>query len=279
MTSRGWSVTTWPMPLPDPSSPLAGLTPRVALEHVTSHYDEGGRRLTALEDLTLSVMPAEFVSIVGPSGSGKSTLLDLVAGLLTPDAGRILMHGHPVTAAERLGQAAYMRQRDLLVPWRTALGNAALGLEARGVSRRAAEAAAFEQLPRYGLEGFASAYPNQLSGGMRQRCAVLRTLLPQLDLVLLDEPLGALDSLTRAELQLWLAEALILQRCTVLFVTHDVEEAIMLGDRIIVLSPRPGRVCLDISVTLPRPRQRDLLFDSNFLEIRREILGALGFPT
>lgn len=263
---------------PDRPSQQAGRAPRVTLRHVTSRYDEGGRRLTALEDLNLSVMPAEFVSIVGPSGSGKSTLLDLIAGLLTPDAGQILMHGHATTSPERLGQAAYMRQRDLLVPWRTTLGNAALGLEATGVPRRVAEAAAATQLPRFGLGDFAAAYPNQLSGGMRQRCAVLRTLLPQLDLVLLDEPLGALDSLTRAELQLWLAEVLARQQCTVLFVTHDVEEAIMLGDRIVVLTPRPGRVSLDIAVHLNRPRQRELLFAPEFLEIRREVMAALGIP-
>jgi ABC-type nitrate/sulfonate/bicarbonate transport system ATPase subunit len=255
------------------------MAPRVALDHVTSHYDEGRRRLTALEDLTLSVMPGEFVSIVGPSGSGKSTLLDIVAGLLTPDAGQVLMGSEPTTAAERLGQAAYMRQRDLLVPWRTALGNAALGLEATGLPRRAAESAAAEQLPRYGLAGFADAYPSQLSGGMRQRCAVLRTLLPQRDLVLLDEPFGALDSLTRAELQLWLAEVLAMQRTTVLFVTHDVEEAIILGDRIVVLSPRPGEVRLDLTVPLVRPRVREMLFTPEFLAIRREVLGALGIPT
>ena len=263
---------------PDPVAAPAGAPPRVALEHVTSRYDEGKRRLTALEDLTLAVMPGEFVSIVGPSGSGKSTLLDIVAGLIEPDSGRVLMSGKPTTTADRLGQSAYMRQRDLLVPWRTALGNAALGLEASGVPRRAAEAAAAGQLPRYGLATFADAYPSQLSGGMRQRCAVLRTLLPERDLVLLDEPLGALDSLTRAELQLWLAEVLALQQTTVLFVTHDVEEAIILGDRIVVLTPRPGRVCLDIRVPLERPRHREILFDPEFLVIRRAVLGALGFP-
>lgn len=252
--------------------------PRVALAHVTSHYDEGRRRLTALEDLSLAVMPGEFVSIVGPSGSGKSTLLDIVAGLLAPDAGQVLMSGQPTTAQSRLGQSAYMRQRDLLVPWRTALGNAALGLEATGVSRRAAESTAAEQLPRYGLAGFADAYPSQLSGGMRQHCAVLRTLLPQRDLVLLDEPFGALDSLTRAELQLWLAEVLTIQQATVLFVTHDVEEAIILGDRIVVLAPRPGRVSLDIAVPLVRPRQREVLFAPEFLAIRRDVLSALGIP-
>ncbi len=266
------------MASPDPRRPLADVRPRVALEHVTSRYDEGKRRLTALEDLSLSIRPGEFVSIVGPSGSGKSTLLDIVAGLLTPDAGEVLMSGNPTRATERLGQSAYMRQRDLLVPWRTALGNAALGLEATGVPRRAAESAAQKQLPRYGLAGFADAYPSQLSGGMRQRCAVLRTLLPQRDLVLLDEPFGALDSLTRAELQLWLAEVLAQQQATVLFVTHDVEEAIILGDRIVVLSPRPGRVCLEIVVPLGRPRQREMLFAPEFLAIRREVLSALGFP-
>jgi ABC-type nitrate/sulfonate/bicarbonate transport system ATPase subunit len=254
------------------------MAPRVALERITSRYDEGRRRLTALEDLTLSVMPGEFVSIVGPSGSGKSTLLDLVAGLLAPDAGQVQMAGLPTTAADRLGQSAYMRQRDLLVPWRTALGNAALGLEASGVPRRVAESAAAEQLPRYGLAEFVNAYPNQLSGGMRQRCAVLRTLLPQRDLVLLDEPFGALDSLTRAELQLWLAEVLARQETTVLFVTHDVEEAIILGDRIVVLSPRPGRVLLDLAVPLSRPRKRAMLFAPAFLAIRRDVLNALGIP-
>jgi ABC-type nitrate/sulfonate/bicarbonate transport system ATPase subunit len=171
-----------------------------------------------------------------------------------------------------------MRQRDLLVPWRTALGNAALGLEAAGAPRRAAEAAAATQLPRYGLGDFASAYPSQLSGGMRQRCAVLRTLLPQRDLVLLDEPFGALDSLTRAELQVWLAEVLTQSQATVLFVTHDVEEAILLGDRIVVLTPRPGRVYLDLAVPLARPRQRDVLFAPEFLTLRREVLTALGIP-
>ena len=251
-------------------------SPRVALEHVTSRYDEGRRRLTALDDLTVSVLPGEFVSIVGPSGSGKSTLLDIVAGLLAPESGHVLMDGEPTTAGVRLGQSAYMRQRDLLVPWRTTLGNAALGLEATGVSRQAAEEAASEQLPRYGLDEFAAAYPNQLSGGMRQRCAVLRTLLPQRDLVLLDEPFGALDSLTRADLQLWLSEKLAMQQATVLFVTHDVEEAIILGDRIVVLTPRPGRVRLDISVPLARPRQREMLFAPEFLAIRREVLSALG---
>lgn len=267
------------MPQPEPTRSPADVAPRVALDHVTSRYDEGKRRLTALEDLSLAVMPGEFVSIVGPSGSGKSTLLDIVAGLIAPDAGQVLMSGYPTSSTERLGQAAYMRQRDLLVPWRTALGNAALGLEASGLPRRMAESAAAVQLPRYGLAGFADAYPSQLSGGMRQRCAVLRTLLPQRDLVLLDEPFGALDSLTRAELQLWLAEVLAQQRTTVLFVTHDVEEAIILGDRIVVLSPRPGRVRLDIAVPLARPRQRDMLFAPAFLAIRREVLNALGIPT
>ncbi|MEZ4564534.1 MAG: ABC transporter ATP-binding protein [Thermomicrobiales bacterium] len=264
---------------PEPARSPVAVPPRVSLQNVTSRYNEGQRRLTALEDFTLSISRGEFVSIVGPSGSGKSTLLDIVAGLLAPDSGQVFMSGFPTTAQERLGQSAYMRQRDLLVPWRTALGNAALGLEATGVPRKAAESAAAEQLPRYGLAEFADAYPNQLSGGMRQRCAVLRTLLPQRDLILLDEPFGALDSLTRAELQLWLAEVLAVQQATVLLVTHDVEEAIMLGDRIVVLTSRPGRVRLDITVPLARPRRREVLFAAEFLATRRDVLGALGIPT
>src|SRR3954462_14261031 len=166
--------------------------PRLELIDIVSTYEEEGHRLKALDGLTLSVGAAEFVALVGPSGSGKSTILDIVAGLVTQDSGVVRVDGIPTTAEQRLGRSAYMQQRDLLLPWRTTVDNAALGLEASGVPRAEAEHRASRQLGRFGLDGFGNVYPAQLSGGMRQRAAFLRTILPQKELVLLDEPFGAL---------------------------------------------------------------------------------------
>jgi ABC-type nitrate/sulfonate/bicarbonate transport system ATPase subunit len=258
-------------------APPASLPPRLEIDEVVSTYEEGGRRLTALDGLNLTVGVGEFVALVGPSGSGKSTLLDIVAGLLAPDAGTVWLDGEATTASERLGRSAYMQQRDLLLPWRTTVGNAALGLEAAGVPRREAERAATAQLPRFGLDGFGHVWPAQLSGGMRQRTAFLRTILPRKDLLLLDEPFGALDALTRADLQAWLAGIWEEERQSVLHVTHDVEEAIFLADRVVVLTPRPGRVALVLTVSLPRPRTREMITWPDFLADRAELLAALGF--
>jgi ABC-type nitrate/sulfonate/bicarbonate transport system ATPase subunit len=250
--------------------------PRLELRDIDSTYREGGRTLTALAGLNLHVDVAEFVALVGPSGSGKSTLLDIVAGLLTPDRGAVSLDGQPTTAAQRLGRSAYMQQRDLLLPWRTAVSNAALGLEVSGVPRAESERRAAAQLERFGLDGFGNAYPAQLSGGMRQRTALLRTILPRKDLLLCDEPFGALDALTRAELQLWLASIWEQERSSVLLVTHDVEEAVFLADRVIVLTPRPGRVALELTVSLPRPRTRAMIASPAFIQDRATLLGALG---
>jgi ABC-type nitrate/sulfonate/bicarbonate transport system ATPase subunit len=252
------------------------LAPRLAIVDVVSTYVEDGRRLTALDGLSLSVGPAEFVALVGPSGSGKSTLLDVVAGLLEPDRGSILLDGAPTTAPQRLGRSAYMQQRDLLLPWRTTIGNAALGLEAAGMPRREAERLAAAQLPRFGLTGFDDVFPAQLSGGMRQRTALLRTILPQKGLLLFDEPFGALDALTRAEMQLWLADIWERERMSVLLVTHDVEEAVFLADRVLVLTPRPGRVITEVRVSLPRPRTRSMIASPEFISDRATLLTALG---
>jgi ABC-type nitrate/sulfonate/bicarbonate transport system ATPase subunit len=250
--------------------------PRLELEDIVSTYEEGGRHLTALDGLSVTVGEAEFVALVGPSGSGKSTLLDIVAGLITQDSGVVRLVGERTTAAQRLGQSAYMQQRDLLLPWRTTTGNAALGLEAAGVSRSDAEQRAAAELWRFGLDGFGHAYPAQLSGGMRQRAAFLRTILPQKDLILFDEPFGALDALTRSDLQAWLAGLWEQERSSVLLVTHDVEEAVFLADRVIVLTPRPGRVAFELSVSLPRPRTRAMIASSEFIRDRATLLRALG---
>jgi ABC-type nitrate/sulfonate/bicarbonate transport system ATPase subunit len=249
---------------------------RLELAKIDSTYEEENHRLTALEGLDLTVEAAEFVAIVGPSGAGKSTLLDIVSGLLEADSGYVRLNGEVTTAGQRLGRSAYMQQRDLLLPWRTTIGNAALGLEASGTPRVDAEQLAVAELWRFGLEGFGDSYPAQLSGGMRQRTALLRTILPRKELLLFDEPFGALDALTRAELQAWLAGIWEQERSSVLLVTHDVEEAVFLADRVVVLTPRPGRVSFELAVSLPRPRTRAMIASPRFIADRAALLGALG---
>ncbi|MGH2617023.1 MAG: ABC transporter ATP-binding protein [Thermomicrobiales bacterium] len=250
--------------------------PRLQLSNIISTYEVEGRRLTALDGLSLNVNIAEFVALVGPSGSGKSTLLDIVSGLLSTDSGAVWLDGIETTAAQRLGRSAYMQQRDLLLPWRTTIGNAALGLEVSGISRADAERRAAAELWRFGLDGFGDVYPAQLSGGMRQRAAFLRTILPHRELVLFDEPFGALDALTRSDLQAWLAALWETERSSVLLVTHDVEEAIFLADRVVVLTPRPGRVAFELTVSLPRPRARAMIASPEFIRDRTTLLSALG---
>jgi ABC-type nitrate/sulfonate/bicarbonate transport system ATPase subunit len=198
----------------------------------------------ALDGVSLSAAPGEVVAVVGPSGCGKSTLLELICGLQRPDAGTV--------EADR---AVLMPQRDLLLPWATALDNAALALRARGVSRARAREQAAPALAQFGLGGFERARPHELSGGMRQRVAFLRTLLGGAPVLCLDEPFGALDALSRADMQAWLTGALARDPRTVVHVTHDVEEAVVLADRVVVLSPRPGRVVAELRIDEPRPRR------------------------
>jgi ABC-type nitrate/sulfonate/bicarbonate transport system ATPase subunit len=220
--------------------------------------------VTALDGMSLRALEHEVVCVVGPSGCGKSTLLELVCGLQEPDAGSV--SGAP---------AVYMPQRDLLFPWATALDNAALPLRIAGQSRSAARAHARPLFAELGLGGFERALPAALSGGMRQRVAFLRTLLSGKPVLALDEPFAALDALTRVEVQRWLEEALERAPRTVVLVTHDVEEAVVLGDRVVVLSPRPGRVVAELPVALPRPRRRT---DAEVVALRERALAALGVP-
>jgi ABC-type nitrate/sulfonate/bicarbonate transport system ATPase subunit len=217
--------------------------------------------VVALDGVDLRVTAGEVVAVVGPSGCGKSTLLSLVCGLDAPDAGT-------VDAPE----AALMPQRDGLLPWLSALDNAALALRVGGASKKEARAAAHSHFVRFGLEGFEKTRPAALSGGMRQRVAFLRTLLAGRPLLCLDEPFGALDALTRGQMQRWLAEALIREPRTVLLVTHDVEEAVLLADRIVLLSPRPGRVIATLDVPLARPRHRT---DAEVVALRERALETL----
>jgi ABC-type nitrate/sulfonate/bicarbonate transport system ATPase subunit len=244
------------------------LTEPVSLAAVTRRY----RRITALEGIDLVVRADELLAVVGPSGCGKSTLLELVAGLQEPDAGSVSVLG-ATDPDSRRGACAYMPQRDLLLPWRNALANAALALESQGVPRSEARRRAEPLFERFGLADFEGARPAELSGGMRQRVAFLRTLLAGRPVLCLDEPFGALDALTRAQLQRWLAGALVREPRTVILVTHDVEEAVLLADRIALLSPRPGRVVAELDVDLPRPRERT---DVRVVELRERALRALG---
>ena len=230
----------------------------------------------ALDGFDLSVATGEFVTVVGPSGCGKSTLFNIVAGLDEPDAGGILRYqGRGCHARELLGRVSFMPQRDLLLPWRTVVDNAILAQEIEGRNRREARARALAMLPEFGLSGFADQYPHQLSGGMRQRVALMRTFLFERDLMLLDEPFGALDALTRSMMQRWLLDIWQHHRRTILFITHDVDEAIFLGDRVVVMTARPGKVKLMRRVDLPRPRAPELLTSPEFMAIKREVLDAI----
>ncbi|HEX2070731.1 MAG TPA: ABC transporter ATP-binding protein [Thermoleophilaceae bacterium] len=257
--------------------PLSVEATGVTLTGVARRYRaRRGVSVTALEHLELTVMAGEVLGVVGPSGCGKSTLLELVAGLQEPDAGAIAVGGRGA-APRRRDACALMPQRDLLLPWRDALGNAGLALEARGVAARAARSRATPLFERFGLTGFERARPAALSGGMRQRVAFVRTLLAGRPVLLLDEPFAALDAITRAEMQQWLADALAAEPRTVLLVTHDVEEALFLADRVAVLSPRPGRVVAELEVPLPRPRdRRAAVTDPQLARLRARALEALG---
>jgi NitT/TauT family transport system ATP-binding protein len=224
----------------------------------------GAEPVLALRDTSLRVADGEIVAIVGASGCGKTTLLELICGLQQPDGGRV-----------RSPPAALMPQRDLLLPWLSAIDNAALALRVHGVEREPARAQVRPWFERFGLAGFEQARPYELSGGMRQRVSFLRTLLAGKPVLALDEPFAALDAITRAEMQGWLAHTLAQEPRTVVLVTHDVEEAVLLGDRVLVMSPRPGRVVADLTVGTSRPRRRA---DPAVVELRARALEALGVP-
>jgi ABC-type nitrate/sulfonate/bicarbonate transport system ATPase subunit len=248
--------------------------PIVEVRNVSKAFHSNGMTIQALENVSLHVMPGEFLTIIGPSGSGKSTLFNLIVGLLEPDQGEICLDGE--RCDHRTGRVGYMPQRDLLLPWRSVLDNAIIPLELRGVSREEARDQARTMLPLFDLEKFAEAYPSALSGGMRQRAALLRTILTDRNILLLDEPFGALDALTRRELQDWLLNLWHRFQQTLIFITHDVEEALYLGDRVIVLSERPGRVVKSLDVLLSRPRRRGMIGVPEFGKQITELLEALG---
>jgi ABC-type nitrate/sulfonate/bicarbonate transport system ATPase subunit len=231
----------------------------------------------ALEPTSLNIEDGSFTAIVGPSGCGKSTLFNVIAGLLQPDFGEVQLGKHVVTGTA--GHVGYMLQKDLLMPWRTVEDNITM---AARLTRRVTDedrAEARRVARQYGLGEFLRHYPHALSGGMRQRVAFMRTLVTRHPLLLLDEPFGALDAQTRLEMQQWLLQVWKDAQRTVLFITHDVDESIFLSDRVLVMSPRPGRIIADITNPLERPREPDVLTDPIFVDLKREILRLLQSGT
>ncbi|MGR6541569.1 ABC transporter ATP-binding protein [Paenibacillus tundrae] len=246
-------------------------SPALEVMQVHASYRERRKTLTVLDNLSLTVGQGEFVAIVGPSGCGKSTLFHIIGGLLKPQAGRILMQGHDVTGQR--GKISYMPQQPALLPWRTIEDNVVLAGEVSktALPRPEAIAEARNWLASVGLAGFERAYPHMLSGGMQQRVAFLRALLSPQELMLLDEPFSALDALTRSDMQRWLLEIWEQNRRSVLFITHNIEEALLLADRVYVLSNRPATVLQEVIVPFDRPRRESVTEDSAFLERKRQI--------
>jgi NitT/TauT family transport system ATP-binding protein len=249
---------------------MASASTAIELSDVTKRFGD----LVALEGVSLAVAPGSVMGIVGPSGCGKSTLLELIAGLEQPTAGTVAVGGD-AEPEERLGRCALMPQSDLLMPWRDALGNASVALENAGGGRRRARAEALPLFERLGLDGFERRRTWELSGGMRQRVAFARTLLAGKDVLLLDEPFGALDAITRAELQEWLRAALREEPRTTVLVTHDVEEALVVCDRVAVMSARPGRVVLELGAGFGDGERTAAIASEAFVAARSRALEAL----
>lgn len=236
-------------------------------------YSTKQERLFVIEDLQLSLKKGEFVSLIGPSGCGKSTLFNLIAGLELPERGEILLDDTSIIG--KRGHISYMMQKDLLFPWKTVLENVLLGASITKQDMESAKREALELLPLFGLKGYEHYYPSVLSGGMKQRAALLRTFLHKKDLLLLDEPFGALDALTRENMHEWLLEIWSKLQRSVLFITHSMEEAIFLSDRIYVLAPRPTKVVKEIVVPLKRPRTKEMKVSSEFVEVKQQLMKNL----
>jgi ABC-type nitrate/sulfonate/bicarbonate transport system ATPase subunit len=259
----------------EPAVMPAAMPAAMKVRGVSKTYRDGSRTVKALEGADVDIPDGNFVSIVGPSACGKSTLLNLFCGLDKPDSGSIEA---PVLGnGDLLGRIGYMPQQDTLMPWRNVTDNATVGLECLGCGREDARRRARELMDRFGLSGFELSYPGQLSGGMRQRVAMLRTFLCGRRINLLDEPFGKLDAITRASMQSWLLDYWQDNRCTIVFVTHDIDEALFLSDVVHLMCPRPGRITLSLEVDIPRPRKyEDVVTSAHFNGLKATLLQSLG---
>lgn len=261
--------------IPIPNVRAAAAAAKLSVAGVSHRFGSHTDGVLAISDFSLDIQPGSFVSIIGQSGCGKSTLFNILAGLLPPTSGRITLDDADITG--HAGMVSYMLQKDLLLPWRTVLDNVIFGMEIQGVPKAEARARAVPFLDRYGLGGFAESYPGMLSGGMRQRAALLRTLLCNKEVILLDEPFGALDALTRAHLQDSIMQIHASLGNTMIMITHDVDEAVLLSDRIVMMTNGPSaRIGEVLDVRLERPRKRlDLVADRTYIAAREAVLKFL----
>ncbi len=257
----------------NPDGVATSVSPALQVTNIHKSFNRRRLGLSVLEGVTLRVEQGEFVSIVGPSGCGKSTLFHIIGGLVQPDSGEVWMNGQEVTG-ER-GHISFMPQQPALFPWRTIEDNVILAQEVKGISKREARMDAREWIAKVGLSGFEKAYPHMLSGGMQQRAAFLRALLSPEELMCLDEPFSALDALTRSDMQRWLLDMWEENRRSILLITHNIEEALLLSNRIYVFSSRPGTVLQEIEVPFSRPRQETMTEDPTFLGLKRELSALM----
>jgi NitT/TauT family transport system ATP-binding protein len=246
--------------------------PHIEVRNVSLVYDTPGGSVAGLGEVSFDIAASEFLCLLGPSGCGKTTLLNIMAGFLAPTGGQISIGGRPVSG-HGMDRGIVFQDFAQLFPWRTALGNVAFGLEMKGMPRVERERVAMAQLALVKLEKFAGAYPHHLSGGMQQRVAIARALAYNPSVLLMDEPFAALDALTRDDMQRLLADVWRETRKTVIYVTHNVAEAVYLADRVVVMTPHPGTVKAQVPITLPRPRDP---LSVNFLEFQKELLRQLG---
>ncbi|HOJ10927.1 MAG TPA: ABC transporter ATP-binding protein [Clostridiales bacterium] len=242
---------------------------KLEVKNVKKSFD----KLPVIDEVSLYMREKEFVSILGLSGSGKSTIFNIISGLLIPDEGEIIIDGKNYTG--KIGRVSYMYQKDLLLQWKKIIDNVALPLVIKGEGKKTAREKVRDYFKEFGLEGFEYMYPSQLSGGMRQRTAFLRTYMFSRDIMLLDEPFGGLDAITRSKIHYWIMDVLDKLDTAVMFITHDIEEAVFLSDRIYILSDKPAKVMEEVIIDLPRPRNKEIITTGRFNDFKRHILKIM----
>lgn len=242
---------------------------KLEIKNVSKSFD--GKPV--LKDISIQLNKGELVCLLGVSGSGKTTLFNIISGLLQPDVGSVFLDGEDITG--KPGHISYMLQKDLLLPYRTVEDNVALPLLLKGVKKKASRTQVFPMFEMFGLDGVQKKYPHQLSGGMRQRAALLRTYMFSQDVALLDEPFSALDTITKSSVHKWYLDVMENIKLSTLFITHDIDEAILLSDRIYLLSGTPGNITSEIKIREPKPRREDFTTSPVFLEYKRQILSML----
>ena len=245
-------------------------TKKLRASGITKSFDG----VTIIEDVSVELGEKEIVCLLGVSGAGKTTLFNVLSGVLKPDAGSVTLNGREITG--QTGHISYMLQKDLLLPYRTVLDNVALPLIIRGKDKKSARAEAEAHFAEFGLEGTQKKFPSQLSGGMRQRAALLRTYLFSEGVALLDEPFSALDTITKSAIHRWYLAVMEQITLSTLFITHDIDEAILLSDRIYIMAGKPGRITAELAVETPRPRGREFTLSPDFIEYKKQILQLLG---